>query len=134
MPSIDALVLRRAGLLTLAVGLVVTLVGGIVDGSEGIVSGALGTAIVIVFFTVGQLVVGATLRNNPQMAMTVALTTYLVKIGVLFILLIALRDADWLNPKVFASAVVGCTLAWTIAEVWTYARTKVLYVEPERSP
>jgi hypothetical protein len=27
---------------------------------------------------------------------------------------------------------VACTLAWTVAEVWIFARTKVLYVDPQQ--
>lgn len=132
MPSIDALVLRRAGVITVVVGAVCTLVGAAVAGSLGLIGGILATLIVLVFFTIGQLVVGAVLRNNPQMALTVALTTYLVKIGVLLILLIALQGATWFAPKVFAITIVACTLAWTAAEVWVFSRTKVLYVEPEQ--
>lgn len=132
MPSIDALVLRRAGVITVVVGAVCTLVGAAVAGSLGLIGGILATLIVLVFFTIGQLVVGAVLRNNPQMALTVALTTYLVKIGVLLILLIALQGATWFAPKVLAITIVACTLAWTAAEVWVFSRTKVLYVEPEQ--
>jgi ATP synthase protein I len=134
VPSVDSLVLRRAGILTMAVGLVVTVIGAIVAGSEGLIAGILGTFIVICFFSIGQLIVGSVIRNNPEMAMTVALTTYLVKIGVLLLLLLTLQNMTFFNPKVFAVTIVACTIAWTIAEVWVFSSTKVLYVEPERQP
>lgn len=134
MPSIDALVLRRAGGITVVVGLLAVVVGYLVDGTKGLIGAALGAVIVIVFFTVGQLIVGSVLRNNPEMAMTVAMTTYLVKIGVLFGLVIVLQGTTAFNTKVFATTIVACTLAWTVAEVWVFAKTKVLYVEPERRP
>ena len=70
-------------------------------------------------------------QSNPQMAMTVALTIYLVKIGVLFVLIIAFADTTAFNTRVFAGTIVAGTLAWTVAEVWVFARTKVLYVDPE---
>ena len=134
MPSIDSLVLRRAGLVTLLVGVVGTVIGGIVAGSEGVIAGVLGTVIVLVFFSVGQVVLGSVLKNNPQNAMMVAMTLYLVKIGVLLVLLLVLQDATFFAPKVFAAVIVACTLAWTFMEVWIFSRTQVLYVDPPGSP
>ncbi len=130
-PSIDALVLRRAGISTAAVGLVGTVVGFAVDALPGGLGGIFATVLVVVFFSVGQFVLGSVLKSNPQMAMTVALMTYLVKIGVLFVLIIAFANTTLFNTQVFAATIVACTLAWTVAEVWVFARTKVLYVEPE---
>ena len=127
------MVLRKAGLVTLAVGVVGTVIGAIVAGAQGLIAGALGTALVIVFFSVGQLVLGAVLRNNPQNAMMVAMALYLVKIGVLLVLLLVLQDATFFAPKVFAAVIVACTLAWTFMELWVFSRTKVLYVDPTAS-
>lgn len=122
--------LRSAGVATLLVGIVGTVIGSVVAGTQGIIAGALGTLIVLVFFSVGQLVLGAVLRNNPQNALMVAMALYLVKIGVLLVLLLVLQDATFFAPKVFAGVIVACTLAWTFVEVWVFSRTKVLYVEP----
>ena len=113
------------------VGVVGTIIGSVVAGAPGFIGGALGTVIVLVFFSVGQLVLGSVLKNNPQNAMMVAMALYLVKIGVLLVLLLLLQDATFFAPKVFAAVIVSCTLAWTFAEVWVFSRTKVLYVEPE---
>lgn len=134
MPSIDALVLRRAGGITVLVGIVAAVIGYLADGTKGLIGALIGAVIVLVFFTVGQLIVGSVLRNNPDMAMTVAMTTYLVKIGVLFGLVIVLQGTTAFNTKVFAATIVACTLAWTVAEVWVFSKTKVLYVEPEQRP
>ena len=130
VPTIDSLVLRRAGVATLIVGIIGTVIGTILQGSKGLIAGVLGTVIVLVFFSVGQLVLGAVLKNNPQNAMMVAMTLYLVKIAVLLGLLLVLQDATFFAPKVFAAVIVACTLAWTFVEVWVFSRTKVLYVEP----
>ena len=54
---------------------------------------------------------------------------------------IILRGGEWYasvgterskGTKVFALTIVACTLAWTVAEVWIFARTKVLYVDPQQ--
>lgn len=133
VPTIDVLVLRRAGVATLLVGIVGTVIGWLVAGTEGLIAGVLGTAIVLVFFSVGQFVLGAVLKNNPQNALMVAMTLYLVKIGVLLVLLLVLQDATFFAPRVFAAVIVSCTLAWTFVEVWIFSRTQVLYVDPAGS-
>jgi len=68
------------------------------------------------------------------MAMTVALMVYLLKIGVLLVFIVLFQDTTAFDTKVFALTVLACTLAWTAAEVWVFARTKVLYVDPQQGP
>ena len=130
-PSIDALILKRSGLVTALVGAIGIGIGAMAFGGPGVIGGIFATVLVIVFFSVGQFVLGSVLRTNPQMAMTVALTIYLVKIGVLFVLIIAFAETTLFNTQVFAGTIVAFTIAWTTAEVWVFARTKVLYVDPE---
>lgn len=132
MPSIDRLVLRVAIPVTVAVGVVAAIIGALVaaDPGKALLGSAIGTLIVVAFFTVGQLVVGAVLRSNPQMATTVALMVYLIKIGVLLVFIILFQGTTAFDTKVFALTVVACTLAWTAAEVWVFSRAKVLYVDP----
>jgi len=134
MPSIDRLVLRVSIPVTVAVGVVAGVIGALVasDPGKAVLGAAIGTLIVVAFFTVGQVVVGAVLRSAPQMAMSVALMVYLVKIGVLFIFIILFQGTTAFDTKVFALTIVACTLAWTVAEVWIFARTKVLYVDPQQ--
>jgi len=131
--SIDGLVLRRAGLAAAGVGILAIVIAAGLRGGSGALGAVFATILVLVFFSVGQVVLGAVLRSNPQMAMTVALMTYLVKIGVLFIFIILFAETTLFDTKVFAATVVACTVAWTIAEVWVFAVTKVLYVDPEAS-
>jgi ATP synthase protein I len=115
------------------VGIVAAIIGALVasDPGKALLGAAIGTLIVVAFFTVGQVAVGAVLRNAPQMAMSVALMVYLLKIGVLFIFIILFQGTTAFDTKVFALTIVACTLAWTVAEVWIFARTKVLYVDPQ---
>lgn len=131
--SIDSLVLRRAGLGTAVAGVIVVVISGIVAGSSGAVGAILGTILVIVFFSVGQFVLGAVLKSNPQMALTMALTLYLVKVGVLLLIIILFADTTLFNTKTFAAAILTGTLVWTVVEVWIFGTSKVLYVEPESS-
>lgn len=128
--SIDALVLRTAGGVTVVVGVIASVIGLVVGGGKGLLGAVIATVIVVVFFSIGQFTLGAVLKNNPQMALTVALMIYLAKVGVLLVLIILFSGTTLFDTKVFAATIVAGTLAWTGAEVWVFARTKVLYVEP----
>jgi ATP synthase protein I len=128
--SIDALVLRTAGGVTVVVGVIAAVIGMLVGGGKGLLGAGIATVIVVVFFSIGQFTLGAVLKSNPQMALTVALMIYLVKVGVLLVLIILFSGTTLFDTKVFAATIVAGTLAWTGAEVWVFARTKVLYVEP----
>ncbi|MGA0009515.1 MAG: hypothetical protein ACO3ID_01995 [Candidatus Nanopelagicales bacterium] len=134
MPSIDRLVLRVSIPVTVLVGAIAALIAFFVtsDPGKGVLGALIGTAIVVVFFTVGQLVVGAVLRSNPQMAMTVALMVYLLKIGALLIFIVLFQGTTAFDTKAMALTVLACTLAWTAAELWVFTRTKVLYVDPSQ--
>ena len=131
--SIDTLVLRRAGLGTAVAGVVVVVISGIVAGSSGAVGAILGTILVIVFFSVGQFALGAVLKSNPHMALTMALTLYLVKVGVLLLIIILFADTTLFDTKTFAAAILTGTMVWTVVEVWIFGTSKVLYVDPESS-
>jgi ATP synthase protein I len=128
--SIDAIVLRTAGGVTVVVGVIAAVIGMLVGGGKGLLGAVIATVIVVVFFSIGQFTLGAVLKSNPQMALTVALMIYLVKVGVLLVLIILFSGTTLFDTKVFAATIVAGTLAWTGAEVWVFARTKVLYVEP----
>jgi ATP synthase protein I len=131
--SIDTLVLRRAGLGAAVAGVVVVVISGIIAGSSGAVGAILGTILVIVFFSVGQFVLGAVLKSNPHMALTMALTLYLVKVGVLLLIIILFADTTLFDTKTFAAAILTGTMVWTVVEVWIFGTSKVLYVDPESS-
>ena len=90
--SIDSLVLRRAGLGTAVTGVIVVVVAGWVAGGSAALGAVLGTVLVVAFFSIGQFALGTVLRNNPQMALTMALTLYLIKIGALMVILVLLAD------------------------------------------
>ncbi|MDO9486098.1 MAG: hypothetical protein Q7K25_08585 [Actinomycetota bacterium] len=135
MPSAtDVPVLRTAGLATLVVGIISIVLAGIFRGKDGLIGALVATVLVLLFFGIGNLVLNWALRAHPQIALSIALLTYVVKIGVLFILIIAFADTTLFNTKVFALVVVICTITWTMAEVVLWSRSRVLYVEPGTGP
>lgn len=130
----DQKLIRTPLLITGAVGIVATVIAALVAGSKGAIAGALGTVVVLAFFGLGQYVVARVLRNNPALAMNIALLVFVLQMGALFVLMAILKDATYFASRAFALTVVVCALVWTGAAVWVLMRTKVLYVEPGTGP
>ena len=126
--------IRKAAIPTIVAGILAVAVGGVVKGSAGAIGALIGGAIVVVFFTIGQVVLNNVIKSNPSMAMSVAMLMYLVKVAVLFALMLAFKHTTAFNTKVFASTILLCTLVWTAAEMWAFSTGKVLYVDPGSSP
>jgi CHASE2 domain-containing sensor protein len=89
-----------------------------------------GLAIVAAFFSVGAYAVAAAGRVSDSLTLPVALGTYVLKIGLLGVLLVAVRGQPWLDPKPFGLAIAIGTVAWTVVHarrVWT---AQLYYVDP----
>jgi hypothetical protein len=89
-----------------------------------------GLAVVVVFFSVSAYAVAWAGRVSDELTLPVALGTYLIKVSVLAIVLLAVRDRSWLDPRAFGVAVAVGTFAWTAVHarrVWT---SQIYYVDP----
>jgi ATP synthase protein I len=126
--------IRKAAIPTIVAAILGAVVGGIARGSAGAIGALIGGAIVVIFFTIGQVVLNTVIKKNPSMAMSVAMLMYLVKVAVLFALMLAFKHTSAFDTKVFASSILLCTLVWTAAEMWAFSTGKVLYVEPGSGP
>lgn len=123
---------RTPTVITIVVGLVASVIGFFVAGGKGLLGGLLATVVVVAFFSGGQLIVGRVLRSNPQVGMTAALLVYVLQILILMILLLVLRDATFLAPRVFAFTVLVCALVWIGGAVLGWSQARHVYVEPDR--
>lgn len=121
----------RAGLVTTGVLAVVGIpLAWLVRDAKAAAWVAVGLVIVAAFFSVSAYAVAAAGRVADSLTLPVALGTYLIKVLLLGILLVALRDQPWLDPQAFGLAIAVGTVAWTAVHarrVWT---TQVYYVDP----
>lgn len=129
-----AALIRTPAILCLVVGVICTVVGGVLEGGKGVLGGVLGTIVVIGFFAGGQIIVGRVLRNNPAFGLNVALLVYIAQIGILFLLLLLLRNASFFAPKVFAFTVMVCVLTWVVGAIIGFTRQRQLTVVPGSGP
>jgi hypothetical protein len=89
-----------------------------------------GLAIVGLFFSVGAYAVAVAGRVSDSLTLPAALGTYVIKIALLGVLLVAVRDQPWLDRRPFGLAIAIGTVAWTVVHarrVWT---GQLYYVDP----
>ena len=128
----DVAILRGAALPTAATAVVLVVVAGLRAGLPGVLGAVFGVGVVAVFFSVGILAIGAAARVSPLMMLNVALLTYLVKIILLAVLLVAFKDTTAFDTKAFAWSILVSTLVWIAAEMRTFSRQRILYVDPDQ--
>lgn len=121
----------RAGLLTTVIlaGIGVPL-AWVIRGGKGAAWVAVGLAIVAAFFCLGALAVVAAGKIGDELTLPAALGTYLVKVTLLGVLMVSVRDQPWLDPQALGFSVLAGTLAWTTVHarrVWT---SRMYYVDP----
>lgn len=130
----DARMLKIPLIWVSVAGTIATIISAILFGEKGLIAGVLGTLVVMGFFGGGQYIVARVLRNNPMVAMNMAMLVYVGQMAIMLVLLLLLQDATFFNAKAFAITVVACIFVWTGAMAYSMMRTKILYVEPGSGP
>jgi ATP synthase protein I len=124
--------LLRGALVPTAVVAAACAVGAALVSREALLGAVLAAAVVLAFFSASLLVMGRTARSAPQNVMAVALVTYIAKVGLLGVLLIALQDAAWLSGTAFAVTALACAAVWLVTEIRAYSKVRLLvYAEPD---
>jgi ATP synthase protein I len=124
-----AAMLRGALVPTLAVALVSVVVFGLVGGSEGLLGALIGAGLVLVFFGVGQLVLGRAMGRDPAIVLFVAMTLYTAKIILIGGTLLALDATGALDgvadDLALAVTTIVCALAWSVGQIVGATRARV---------
>ena len=129
-----AIIVRRAGALTAVAAAIMVAVSAALAGAKGLYGALIGVALVVVFFGISVLVVGRAARISPQAMMVAAIITYLVKIVALAIVVSALHGMTAFSGRALGFTALGCILVWSVAQVVTAIKVKMLYVEPDQQP
>jgi ATP synthase protein I len=103
-------------------------------GSRAVAGAAFGSALVVVFFSIGLLVMRRTARLNPDAVMGVVMLTYVLKVAALTVVLVAFKGAPWLSPRHFALGALACTFVWLGFEMRAFTRLRVLITDPQPGP
>ena len=89
----------------------VLLVAGIVSGVDGVLSAAIGLVLVSLNFLVSAKLITYTARRSPGAVMGVVLGGYIVRLGVLFGIALALDTVSWIDIGVLLLTVAVVHLA-----------------------
>jgi hypothetical protein len=95
----------------LVVSPAVLLVAGIVSGVDGLVSAAIGLVLVSLNFLASAWLITYTARRSPGAVMGVVLGGYIVRLGVLFGIALALDPISWIDIGVLLLTVAVVHLA-----------------------
>lgn len=129
MQSTDARILRGAVVPTAIAGLVAVVAGLLAAGSKGAFGAAVGAALVLVFFTLGVLIVSYVARLSQQLVMAAGLFGYLVKLIAVLVLVTALDHVTVWNAHAFGWTVLALTIVWLAAEVNATINARTPYVD-----
>lgn len=130
MQADDVRALRQSAVPTAAVGVLCAVVAGLAAGGKGVLGAVLALAVVTLFFLISTVVVGRAARVSPQAMMIAALATFFAKILILAVMTAQLRDTTAFNGRAFGLTAIVCVVSWSAAQVRTWMKAKVFYVEP----
>lgn len=110
----------------------------IVRGAPSAAVAAIAAVVVIAFYTIGHGVQVVLAESSPRLVLVASLTSYLLRVGVLGLLLVAAMRMPQLEPvldrgALFAGAVVTL-LGWLAAEITVFSRLRIPVYDTEYVP
>jgi ATP synthase protein I len=126
-----ARVVRRSAALCSVVAVAMIAICTGIAGAKGLYGALIGIAIVAAFFGISIVAVSRAAKVSPMFMMAVAMATYIIKILVFGIVMVALKHVTIFNPRLLGLTAIVLILSWSAAQVITMMRMKVLYVTPE---
>lgn len=132
-PSIHVLRARKLLYGGLAGGVTAGLIGIIIltitGGTRGLASGALGVAMVLFFYAVGQLVMVRFADAGARTLLAVSMTSYTARVVVLGVILLIFSKNRQAWSAIDANAIFIATIAvvvgWLVVEVYVFRRLRI---------
>jgi ATP synthase protein I len=128
--------LRGALLPSLVAGLV-AVVGVVVwRGTDALAGALIGLVVSIGFFASGMFLLSRLVRSaNPQAFFAVAMSVYLGQVIALLLVIMAFKDATWVDGVALGVVALVVTIVWQGAAMLALRRARVLvYDEPRPDP
>lgn len=129
-PLASGPVIRLGLAVTAVVAAVAIPLGAALRGGAGAGAALLGVGVVVAFFSISKLAVGRVARRAPYLLLPAALGTYVVKIMLLGVLLVALQGTDTVDLPTLAWTVFAGVLGWVGTELWVATHTRVPFFDP----
>ena len=126
--------LLRLMLVSVAITVLAVGIGYLVAGMPGVWAALIGAAISLVFNGATVLSMYLVAGRSPELLQIVLLGGWLVKMALLVIVLVWLREQTFYHKGVFVATLVVVVVAALMVEVVTVLRARIPYVEPTPSP
>jgi ATP synthase protein I len=130
MMTYYARVVRWSLALTSVVAAVAVVICALMGGAKGAYGALIGVGVVAVFFGISIVVVGRAARVSPMAMMVAALGSFVVKMVLFMIVLVAIGHSTAFNGRMLGFTALACILAWSFSQVLVSMRVQVPYVEP----
>ena len=128
--------LRGALLPSVLAGLLTVVVLVAVRGGDALAGALIGLAVSIGFFASGMFLLSRLVRDaSPHAFFAVAMAVYFGQVIVLLLVIIAFKDADWVDGVALGLVALVVTLVWQVFAMIALRRARIpVYDEPsERS-
>ncbi|HEU5241202.1 MAG TPA: hypothetical protein VFU25_04250 [Ornithinibacter sp.] len=128
--------LRGALLPSLVAGLVAVVVVVVWRGTDALAGALIGLVVSIGFFASGMFLLSRLVRSaNPQAFFAVAMSVYLGQVIALLLVIMAFKDATWVDGVALGVVALVVTIVWQGAAMIALRRARVLvYDEPRPDP
>ncbi|MGL5819360.1 MAG: hypothetical protein ACRCYR_17480 [Phycicoccus sp.] len=127
-PGAPFAAMLRGALLPSTVAGSLTVVGMAVwrGGSDAVVGGLLGLAVAIGFFASGMVLMSRLVRSaSPHAFLAVAMAVYLGQVLALLVVIIAFRDAEWVDGPSLGWVAFVVTIAWQFFAMRALRRARI---------
>ena len=132
-PSIHVRRARKLLLAGLVGGIAATLlclmIFGAMYGTRGLVSAALGAGLVLLFYSIGQVVMVLFADAGARTLLLVSLMSYTLRVAMLGLVLLSYSNArdHWpsLVPLVVFVSTIGAVVGWLVVEVFVFTRLRI---------
>jgi hypothetical protein len=101
----------------LIVAPLIVAVCGVIWGLEGVYSAAYGIAIVLVNFALAALFISASARISLGLMMGAVLFGYLIRLGLIFLAVLLVKDADWISLPALGATIIVTHLGLLVWEM-----------------
>jgi ATP synthase protein I len=107
-----------------------------VRGVDALAGALIGLVVAVGFFASGMFLLSKLVRSaSPHAFVAVAMAVYLGQVFVLLVVIIAFKNADWVDGVALGLVALVVTVAWQVFAMIALRRARTLvYDEPASTP
>lgn len=126
-----AAMLRGALVPSLVAGAVAVVVMVVWHGTDALAGALIGLAVSVGFFASGMFLLSRLVRSaSPHAFLAVAMAVYLGQVIALLLVILAFKDADWVDGVALGVVAMVVTIVWQVAAMVALRRARIPVYDP----